>query len=180
MSFSTKNRRKQTFCYGCLFLCFRVKILQSGTFYYHIRNVATYSFFFSFSYCNLTEFKILSIYNLDSTIISNLGISYMCSTPFMKKRVYNCPTRLQMISSFFFNLVRRHQSLCHHKRGFRCNYTVYPLCNRPVSSTTESLLVIDIIVYQGDSTSYLSISALNFLISLTRLPVPPSGHYQFI
>ena len=40
----------------------------------HIRNVATYSFIFSFSYCKLTEFKILSLYNLDSTIISNLSL----------------------------------------------------------------------------------------------------------
>ena len=107
------------------------KLLQSGTFYYHIRNVATYSFFFSFSYCNLTEFKILSIYNLDSTIISNLGISYMASTPFMK--MLNpyisvvCDCYQQYLFYCFpkyniFNLVRRHQSLCHHKRGFRCNY----------------------------------------------------------
>ena len=40
----------------------------------HIRNAATYSFIFSFSYCKLTEFKILSLYNLDSTIISNLSL----------------------------------------------------------------------------------------------------------
>lgn len=54
--------------------------MWSGLFYYHIRNVATYSFIFSFSYCKLTEFKILSLYNLDSTIISNLGISSIVST----------------------------------------------------------------------------------------------------
>ena len=52
----------------------------------HIRNVATYSFIFSFSYCNLTEFKILSLYNLDSTIISNLG--YFCIGSGLAYQIY--------------------------------------------------------------------------------------------
>ena len=56
------------------------KSLWSGLFYYHIRNLARYSFIFSFSYCKLSEIKSLLLHNLDSTIISNLGISSIVST----------------------------------------------------------------------------------------------------
>nr|DAH58284.1 MAG TPA: hypothetical protein [Bacteriophage sp.] len=54
--------------------------MWSGLFYYHIRNLIRYSFIFSFSYCKLSEFKILLLHNLDYTIISNLGISSIAST----------------------------------------------------------------------------------------------------
>ena len=56
------------------------KFLWSGLFYYHIRNLARYSFIFSFSYCKLSEIKSLLLHNLDSTIISNLDISSIVST----------------------------------------------------------------------------------------------------
>ena len=85
------------------------KYLWSGPFLYHIRNLARYSFIFSFSYCKSSEIKSLLLHNLDSTIISNLGISCMASTHLWIKKHFRD-----------FHLICPSTSLMKYLPTFRC------------------------------------------------------------
>ena len=103
------------------------KLLQSGPFHYHERNLASWQYTLS---SISKHYHLLMLFFYMYTTISLLGISSIVCTPFMK--MLNpyisvvCDCYQQYLVYCFpkyniFNLVRRHQSLCHHKRGFRCN-----------------------------------------------------------
>lgn len=83
---------------------------------------------------------IIHLYN----IISNLGISYIVSTPFT--RMKDSYFRLVQYSQLLvLDLVRRHQSLCHHKRGFRCNLRRSQLFSQLTQSINTSHLISNIL-----------------------------------